>query len=430
MEDILPLVREQFELANLIRVQDTSETASNFIFAATTLAKQMLETTKDAVLNANTVLGYNLPPSFDTLAAAAKENEEAKSMIELGYFYAIGKSLIQSYRENKLPLPDPAKPLDAFFDTSGQYITEDTQLGGSPYSFPQAYKVFMKNLAKELKVKGRNLFHPIRLALTGEMSGQDVTKQLSLLSIVSRPDDNPLLNTDMVVTLSERMERLESFLETIPEQFRSPLISKRSPLETSRGEINSVFVAVGTEEQYHIMGAKRRRHPPNYWSGLERIRAELILFWEETLHVPVLDEERDTPPIPNEMLLSFTNRHDLKYAINSVYSGRDALAYALAVDSKRDTPSRIIGGRWYSDDCINTREVRLLYQHAVLGPELHKSKPFSRPKAVSPTSHTDDFLDDLAQSTPKDLTTPEKWRHRPGRNAWGFWNSSAVEREL
>ena len=64
-----------------------------------------------------TVLGYNLPPSFDTLAAAAKENEEAKSMIELGYFHAIGKSLIQSYRENKLPLPDPAKPLDAFLNT-------------------------------------------------------------------------------------------------------------------------------------------------------------------------------------------------------------------------------------------------------------------------------------------------------------------------
>jgi hypothetical protein len=428
VEDILPLVREQFELANLIRVQDTSEMTSNFLFVATTLAKQMLETTNDAVLNTNTVLGYNLPLSFNTFAAAAAEEyEEAKSMIELGYFYAIGKGLIQSYRENKLPLPDPQKPLDAFFDTTGQHITEDTQLGGSLYSFPQAYTVFMKNLGKELKVKGRNLFHPIRLALTGEMSGQDVTKQLSLLSIVSRPDYNPLLNTDMVVTLSERMQRLESFLETIPEQFRSLLISKRSPLEPSRG---NVFVAIETEEQYHILKARRRRHPPNFWSGLERIRAELILFWEETLQVPVLAEERDTPPIPNEMLLSFTNRHDLKYAINSVYGGRDALAYALAVDSKRNTPSRIIGGRWYSDDCINTREVRLLYQHVFLGAELQKSRPYSRPAAVRPTSHTSDFLDDLAQSTTKELTTSEKWRHRPGRNAWGFWNSTTVEREL
>jgi hypothetical protein len=66
----------------------------------------------------------------------------------------------------------------------------------------------------------------------------EVTKELlkaSLASIVSRPDYNPLLNTDMVVTLSKRMQSLRSFLETIPEQFRSPLISKRNPLETSKG---------------------------------------------------------------------------------------------------------------------------------------------------------------------------------------------------
>ena len=34
-----------------------------------------------------------------------------------------------------------------------------------------------------MKVKGKNLFHPVRLALTGEMSGQDVTKQLALLTL-------------------------------------------------------------------------------------------------------------------------------------------------------------------------------------------------------------------------------------------------------
>jgi len=223
VNDILPLVREQFEIANLIKVGDESESTNDFIFAATTLAKQMLETTKDVVDNANAVLGYNLPPSYDALLTE-EGSEEAKSMIELGYFYSIGRNLIQSFKENKFPLPDPTKPLDAFFDSSGQYpIIEDTQLGGAPYSFPQAYKVFMKNLAKNSNVKGKFLFHPIRLALTGEMSGQDVTKQLSLLSIVSRPvNGNPLLSTDMVVTLNERMERLEAFLETIPEQFRAP----------------------------------------------------------------------------------------------------------------------------------------------------------------------------------------------------------------
>jgi glutamyl-tRNA synthetase len=41
----------------------------------------------------------------------------------------------------------------------------------------------MKSVAKEMNVKGKRLFHPVRLALTGKMSGQDVTKQLSLLAM-------------------------------------------------------------------------------------------------------------------------------------------------------------------------------------------------------------------------------------------------------
>lgn len=237
-----------------------------------------------------------------------------------------------------------------------------------------------------------------------------------------------------------------SFQHVIDESYFSkldvPPISKPSPPETTREKMNGTIVGKEMEERFRIRKTKRRRHPPNYWSGLDRIRAELILFWEGTLQVPILDEERDTPPLPNEMLLSFTNRHDLKYAINSVYSGREALAYALSVDSNRNTPSRIIGGRWYSDDCINTREVQLLYQHAILGPELQKSKPYARPTAVSPTSPTDEIQDNSIRTTTKDLTSSslrqisipspplDKWRHRPGRNTWGFWNNTTIEREL
>jgi hypothetical protein len=221
-----------------------------------------------------------------------------------------------------------------------------------------------------------------------------------------------------------------------------PPISKPNPSETIREKMNCKIVGKGMQERFRIRRARKRRNPPNYWSGLDRIRAELILFWEETLQIPILVDERDTPPIPNEMLLSFTNRHDLKYAINSVYSGRETLAYALSVDSNRKTPSRIIGGRWYADDCINTREVQLLYQHAILGPELQKTKPYARPTAVSPASPTDEIQDNSILTTNKDLTTsslrqisvpsspPDKWRHRPGRNTWGFWNSTTVEREL
>jgi methionine--tRNA ligase beta chain len=78
----------------------------------------------------------------------------------------------------------------------------------------------MKNFAKELNVHGKNLFHPIRLALTGEMSGPDVTKQLSLLDMAVR--DDGVIDTERVgvMNFADRMARLKTFCESIPEEYR------------------------------------------------------------------------------------------------------------------------------------------------------------------------------------------------------------------
>ena len=109
-------------------------------------------------------------------------------------------------------------------------IEEDNLIGGSAYSYPKAYKAHMKNLSKELNLKGKNLFHPLRLALTGSMSGQDVTKQLALLALTQTAQDgggknsaSPVKNEEVgVVPIEVRMERLKEFCETVPEEFRSP----------------------------------------------------------------------------------------------------------------------------------------------------------------------------------------------------------------
>jgi len=76
-------------------------------------------------------------------------------------------------------------------------------------------------LGKEYKVKGKCLFHPVRFALTGEMSGQDVTKQLSLLSMACQPESVVDTEAIGVVSFDERISRLKVFLETIPEEFRA-----------------------------------------------------------------------------------------------------------------------------------------------------------------------------------------------------------------
>jgi aminoacyl tRNA synthase complex-interacting multifunctional protein 1 len=69
------------------------------------------------------------------------------------------------------------------------------------------------------------LFHPIRLAITGEMSGQDVTKQLSLLAMATKEDSVIDAEKVGVVSFADRMKRLKSFCETVPEEYRQPRAS-------------------------------------------------------------------------------------------------------------------------------------------------------------------------------------------------------------
>jgi aminoacyl tRNA synthase complex-interacting multifunctional protein 1 len=188
----------------------------DFIFASTALAKQMMETTQDAATNAKTVMGYNLPATFADLA----DGSEAKDMIEQGNFYSISMKLLEMYEAGTFPMPDADNLLAAFMDGSNKAIVEDTIVGGDENSYPTKYKATMKSIAKEMKVKGKNLFHPVRLALTGEMSGQDVTKQMSVLTMATGEDSVINAEAAGVVPFDARMERLKNFCESIPEQFR------------------------------------------------------------------------------------------------------------------------------------------------------------------------------------------------------------------
>lgn len=131
-------------------------------------------------------------------------------------------------------MPNSNNFLAVFTDGSNKAIVEDTQVGGGDdnKSFTQEYKATMKSMAKEMNVKGKCLFHPVRLAVTGEMSGQDVTKQLSLLSL-SAADDSVVSASAGIVPFEARMERLESFTESIPEEFR---VSEKNKANNDEGK--------------------------------------------------------------------------------------------------------------------------------------------------------------------------------------------------
>lgn len=219
--DLMDLVKEQLFMENMLK-DDTDMTdlnLINFSFCATALAKQMMQVTKDAALNAKTVLGYNLPASFEDV-----KDEEAKQMIQQGNFYNLAMRILEDYEAGKFPLPTNGAfdPMLTFQDAVGSEMEHTT-----PCGFTRAYQSHLKTIAKEVGVKGRNLFHPVRLALTGEMSGQDVTKQLSLLTVAT--DENSVIDPAKVnvVTIPERMKRLRAFCETIPSEYRSPAAAQK-----------------------------------------------------------------------------------------------------------------------------------------------------------------------------------------------------------
>lgn len=215
VEEMLHLVQEQMEFLGLLRNEAVKSKVKDFTFAATALAKQMMETTQDAATNAKIVLGYNLPATFADLA----DGSEAKNMIKQGNFYAIAMKILEMHETGTFPMPDIDNVLAVYMDASNKAIVEDNFVGGDEGSYPTKYKATMKSIAREIKIKGKNLFHPVRLALTGEMSGQDVTKQMSLLAMATGEDSVVNAESAEVVPFDERMERLRSFCKTIPEEF-------------------------------------------------------------------------------------------------------------------------------------------------------------------------------------------------------------------
>jgi len=214
LEQLVELVKDQFVFEDMLVEGATASDLAlvDMAFATTALARERMQTTKDAVLNVKTVLGYALPATFDEL-----KDVEAKSMIEQGNFFNLAQQILNKYDAGEFPLPNKDDPMSAFVDAINESSEKST-----PCEFTQSYQAFMKKIAKEVGVKGKNLFHPVRLALTGEMSGQDVTKQLSLLTMATGKDSIIDAKKVQIVSLPERIERLRSFCESVPMEFRQP----------------------------------------------------------------------------------------------------------------------------------------------------------------------------------------------------------------
>eukprot|EP00595_Chromulina_sp_UTEXLB2642_P000198 CAMPEP_0196762374 /NCGR_PEP_ID=MMETSP1095-20130614/1794_1 /TAXON_ID=96789 ORGANISM="Chromulina nebulosa, Strain UTEXLB2642" /NCGR_SAMPLE_ID=MMETSP1095 /ASSEMBLY_ACC=CAM_ASM_000446 /LENGTH=554 /DNA_ID=CAMNT_0042113087 /DNA_START=110 /DNA_END=1774 /DNA_ORIENTATION=+ len=78
---------------------------------------------------------------------------------------------------------------------------------GIESNFHDLWKSYIKQIGKELGLKGKSLFHPIRFALTGRMSGPDIGDQLQLLALAP----GRVLNTYVFSDLNQRINQLKSF---------------------------------------------------------------------------------------------------------------------------------------------------------------------------------------------------------------------------
>ena len=132
---------------------------------------------------------------------------------------------------------------------------------------------------------------------------------------------------------------------------------------------------------------RRPRKPKFYWTDSENIRKELYLFWEE-LGINTTDGHLY---IPNEHLLNYFKRNDLRAAIYQM-GGRESLAHEL--------DAQVIPGKW-----IDAVEFDIVKQVLTLMEE----------KSISAERKTQ-------QSKPKDILTSSSTK--------GFWSKETAIKEL
>jgi len=305
LEDLVELVKDQFEFEDLL-VDGASKSDLGLVdmaFATTALARERMQTTKDAVINAKTVLGYDLPATFGDI-----KDEEAKKMIEKGNFYNLAQRILTEFEAGEFPLPNSENPMETFQDA-----IDGTN---EKCPFTQTYQAHMKKMAKEGGVKGKNLFHPVRLALTGEMSGQDVTKQLALLTLAT--GENNIIDAKKagIVPLANRMARLKSFCESIPEEFRQPKAK-----EDKAQKADASTAAAAAAESSGAATSEATKDPKDDYEGppitaLDIRVGKITKVWEhpdaDKLYVEEIDVGEDEPRTVASGLKPYLKQEDMQ----------------------------------------------------------------------------------------------------------------------
>ena len=128
-------------------------TGDAFVEALASITQGNVDVLTDVLPMAERIIGYPIEGTIES-------DEAARVMIQEETFKIIAARLIQDMEANTLPT-------------------------GREEAFTGEWKQYMKTLGKDLGLKGKGLFHPVRLAITGEMSGPDVGCQVQLAGLAA-----------------------------------------------------------------------------------------------------------------------------------------------------------------------------------------------------------------------------------------------------
>jgi glutamyl-tRNA synthetase len=154
-----------------------------FMNLAAKIAQRDMDLTTDAPRLVGNCMQYDFQKSIET------DGQVVNVLKETDNFKNIVAAMLRDYDAGTFPLP---------------YVAGDEDTLNAEYA--KEWKAYMKSLGKELGLKGKAIFHPVRLSLTGTMSGPDIGDQLTLLSAAKG-----VVNDGYKITsVAERIEFLRS----------------------------------------------------------------------------------------------------------------------------------------------------------------------------------------------------------------------------
>lgn len=198
---------------------------------------------------------------------------------------------------------------------------------------------------------------------------------------------------------------------------------------------NNTGISNSSSPRYRHRQIQLRRKPINrrpkyYWSNITNLELEFRFFWKS---VQVTIRDNEPVPIPNEALLNYYQRFDIKAAIVT-HGGREDLAFLLG-------GSRIMAGKWNEAVATSPELQQLLLQNSGLSPDLppsspqqqqqqaQKQLPKKRPKTTKGKKSLPS-IPDYDNDENYDLRKLERWSHKTGRKESGYWNDTLVMQEL